>query len=144
MPKEKSQSNFAKVNRFLDALEQSHLLSETDADEFLKGIGLDPMQIASDGAGRVRKMLSKQKLASAKTRREETLAEIKNWLSKNLTKLKGNTQEKLFELLNNPEYSAQLHFRKLESLPEADKTEITIELELLKILEELENADNNK
>lgn len=69
---------------------------------------------------------------------------MKTRLSQIHKNLKGTVQEKFAELMASPEYAAQLHFRNIESLPEQDKEEILSERELIKMLKELEDADNKK
>lgn len=117
--------------------------SETELDEELREVGINPSELVSKGLKRINELRAKQKIEFAK-KKKELLASALEKL-KEFKKGFDNPKEELMKIFGG-DSSTQLQafFSKVESIDEQEALETLIDAQLIDIIEKLENKGDDK
>lgn len=117
------------------------LEDEETRDAFLAETGHDPGEVQEEGRAFLRKVQGQARRRIAR-RETASLEELKQKARAKLEELYEHPKNALKELLaaQRPDL-AGAHFRKLEDVSEEDAIDMLEEMEVLKLLEQLEDED---
>ena len=121
---------------------------EEDQDalrQSLKENGIDPEMLIKKGLSLIKELERKQRLAHAKQRRDNVLSLIKKYTNPQSIIKKENFILELERILPLPEEKAfvKAYFSKLESTDERDLAGLINDIEILKLLDQIEKNDTN-
>ncbi len=125
----------------LDALAHDACVDAESAEKDLRDAGLDPDEIKKQGVRFVQGLQKELRLRNAKVKRqqkERALSELRERTAERLRAYGGQAKDILLKRLRLHQPEFNLNFRKLEALDPEDLVEILDEIELLKLLSEME------
>ncbi len=138
------------AKEFLENIfEASQEALEADQDalkQSLREDGIDPEVLVKKAINFIKEFERKQRLAFAKQIRERVLSLIRKYTSPQNILKKENFISELQRILPLPEEKAfvKAYFSKLESTDERDLVGLINDIEILKLLDQMENNDMNE
>ena len=129
--------------RLLDALANDACIDAESVEKDLREAGLDPDEIKERGLRFVQRLQSQMHLSSAKAQRQRRapgLSALQKQVAERIRASGEQAKDILTRTLSDrPDFA--VNFQKIESLDPEDAVEILDEIELLKLLSEMEDGD---
>ncbi len=137
MPSANNRSAVEFLQALLDAVFDAIEHDEAAIRELYEESGIDRNELVTNILKRVKAVRVEQRLAAARSRREELLSLLASFKEQSSKLKKKDLIEKLREFIEPEEGSsgALAFFHKLESMPEDDMREMLKEVDFLKLLE---------
>ena len=137
-----------RIQRLFERFGELALEDTEMANDILRDAGMDPDQVAAEGAAFVRQLLRKARLRLAAERRAEEEPKITSQLAQlteQLRVLKKDLRTELAQLLSGRNAAKfKVQFRKLQKLEEEDILNMLAEHQVLQLLDNLDASDENE
>lgn len=141
-------SDRIKLQRLFYHFEEAVLDDPEMAREILTDAGLDPTQLAKEGATLARELYGSARLRIASVRRAEVQQRITTLRNRIMTRSRSTGSDFKTELArllsggDRPQFQA--YFRKFEDLGEEDALDMLTDAEILRLIDETDPSDSDE